>query len=88
MSATIELAGVFRASISDARVWRVTAEDPILRDSVERSLNAEYGIDWTPAFGEYVPSFADAAAIEAAEDLGAVVTEITPGEDLPENAIP
>lgn len=87
MSATIELAGIFKATIRNDRVWRVRAEDPIIRENVEKFLNAVYGRTWTPPFGVYVPDMTVVAAEAAAVSYGAVVTKIGPPPKVPKDAI-
>ena len=87
MSATIELVGLFTATIGNDRVWRVRAEDPMVRASTEKFLNGVFGRTWTPPFGVYVPDMTAVAAEAAAESYGAVVTKIGPPPKVPKDAV-
>lgn len=90
MSVRIRIGGV-EATIDAERTWRITQVDgtsPSLVRSIERMLNAGYGIDWLPPFGVYEPSMVNAAAQAVAIDLGAEVLELEPvDEDAPEGRV-
>lgn len=89
MSARIRIGGV-EATIDAERTWRITqvdATNPSLVRSIERMLNAGYGIKWEPAFGVYEPSMVNAAAQAVAIDLGAEILELDPIAAGPEGRV-
>lgn len=80
MSARIRIGGL-EATIDDELVWTLASNPDVARDfegGILQLLNRNYGREWRPPFGVEEPSWPNAAARDAVDELGAEMIEELP----------
>jgi len=80
VTARIRIGGL-EATIDDEMLWTIRSHVDVsvaIERAMLRFLNESYGRDWRPPFGVEEPSWPNAAARDAVDDLGAEMIEEFP----------